>query len=81
MSKLPEEEVSPAVTSLGRLVARLALDEVLFERFENDPAGVIREAGLTDDERLAIESGNWSAIRQCINPGKPLGDDDVPPGG
>jgi len=67
---------SPAVTNLGRLVARLTLDEVLYEKFESDPAAVIEAAGLKDEERKAIESGSWTAIKRCICPGpKPVGDE------
>lgn len=69
-------ETSPAVTNLGRLVARLTLDEALFEKFDTDPAAVIEAAGLRDDERRAIESGDWKKIKERIRPSKPLGDED-----
>ncbi len=72
----PDE--SPAVTNLGRLVARLTLDEVLYEEFDKDSAAVIEAAGLSDEERQAIESGDWTAIKRCICPGpKPVGDEGM----
>jgi len=72
----PEE--SPAVTNLGRLVARLTLDEVLYEKFESDPAAVIEAAGLKDEERRAIESGDWAEIKKYMGPGpRPVGDEDT----
>ena len=72
----PDE--SPAVTSLGRLIARLALDEDLYEKFDKNPAPVIAAAGLSAEERQAIESEDWQAIKRCICPGpKPVGDEDT----
>lgn len=58
-----------AVTSLGRLVARMALDDALHRAYLDDPEAVIEDAGLNDDEIEALESGDWERIVELLGPG------------
>ena len=58
----------PAVSNLGRLIARMALDEALHREYLNDPAPVIEAAGLSDKEEEALTSENWPAILRLLGP-------------
>ncbi len=71
-----EKKETPAVTKLGQLVARLALNENLYKRYLKNPKRVIASAGLSKKERKALLSEDWSRILKFLGPGtKPIGDD------
>ncbi len=56
------------VTALGRLIARMALDEELHQRFLDHPEQVIADAGLSADEEQALTAGDWVAILEHLGP-------------
>ncbi len=60
-----------AVTPLGRLIARMALDGKTHRDFLDDPAAVIAAAGLSPAEEQALGSGDWPAIKTGLGPGAP----------
>lgn len=64
-----KRQTTQAVTSLGRLVARMALDDALHRAYLDDPESVIEDAGLNDDEIEALESGDWERIVELLGPG------------
>ena len=64
-----EEDLT--VNNLGRLLARMALDEDLHREFLEDPEKVIEDAGLSEDEAKALRDGDWSVIKTLLGPSKP----------
>ncbi len=56
------------VSALGRLIAHMALDEVLHRRFLDHPDQVIADAGLSADEVKALNDGDWAAIGELLGP-------------
>lgn len=70
MAKLGDlkKDESPTVTNLGRLIARMALDETLHRRYLGDAASVIAEAGLDAREAKALEDGDWTSILSLLGP-------------
>ncbi len=62
------KETTAVVTSLGRLIARMALDDVLHRAYLDDPDSVIGNAGLSDEESKALSSGDWSQIVKLLGP-------------
>ncbi len=81
---MPDEwlkrEKAPTVTNLGRLLARMALDEDLYRQFDEDPEAVITAAGLSEAEAEALRDGDWNAIKQHLGPGaRPLHQEDGGP--
>ncbi len=62
------KETTAVVTNLGRLVARLALDDVLHRAYLDNPDSVIGQAGLSDEESKALNSGDWQAIAKLLGP-------------
>ncbi|MEO1085210.1 MAG: hypothetical protein AAFY88_13300 [Acidobacteriota bacterium] len=58
----------PAVTNLGRLIARLALDDALHAQFLAKPKSVIAKAGLSKAEKKALKNEDWPAILQLLGP-------------
>ncbi len=63
-----KREETLTVTALGRLIAHMALDETLHQRFLEDPEAVIVDAGLSADEEQALRDGDWTAISQHLGP-------------
>ncbi len=68
-----------AVTSLGRLLARMALDDALHRDYLDDPEAVIADAGLSQDEADALRSNDWSRVVKLLGPkGRPVPTDPSP---
>ncbi len=68
-----KKKESPVVTTLGRLVARLALDEELYRAFCDDADAVIAGAGLSPEEEAALKAGDWQRIKAHLGPkSKPI---------
>lgn len=63
-----KKETSAVVTSLGRLIARMALDDVLHRAYLDDSDSVIGNAGLSDEESKALRSGDWNEIVKLLGP-------------
>ena len=63
-----KREETLTVTALGRLIARMALDEELHRRFLDHPDQVIADAGLSVEEEQALRDGDWAAIRALLGP-------------
>ena len=59
---------TPTVTALGRLVARMALDDALHRAYLDDPEAVIDSSGLSPAEAQALRDGDWSAIVRLLGP-------------
>ncbi len=67
----PKTAERPAVTPLGRLIARLALDPEHHRDFLDDPEAVIAGAGLSPVEEQALRAGDWPAIKTGLGPAPP----------
>ncbi len=81
-----EIKARPVVTTLGRLIAHMALDPKLHQAYLDDPEVVIAGAGLSADEQEAIRSGDWQRIVRHLGTGprpfpEPDGDPGNPTGG
>ena len=63
-----KREETLTVTALGRLIARMALDEELHQRFLDHPDQVIADAGLSAEEEQALRDGDWAAIQELLGP-------------
>ena len=82
----PRTVKRPAVTPLGQLIGRLALDVDLHQAFLDDPDTVIAPAGLSPDEQEALRRGDWRQIVKRLGPLPPpakryalvIGIDDYP---
>lgn len=84
MSRLDQMdlEATLVVTNLGRLIARLALDEVLYRQFIDDPAAVTAGAGLSEEEERALQSEDWRQIKKHLGPRRrPLHEEEGHGGG
>jgi len=84
MSRLDQLQLTEtlAVTNLGRLLARMALDEVLHGQYLADPAAVIAAAGLSAEESAALTAGDWGRIQKLLGPKRrPLHEEETQGGG
>ena len=63
-----KKETTALVTSLGRLIARMALDEALHRDYLDDPDSVIGKAGLSEEESKALKSNDWNEIVKLLGP-------------
>lgn len=74
-----ERRKSPAVTTLGRLLAHMVLDPDYHEAFLDDPESVIADAGLSPEEAEALRCGDWEQIKELLGTGKKPMHVDPPP--
>ncbi len=63
-----QREEDLTVTHLGRLLARMALDENLHRQYLEHPNKVIANAGLSAEEKKALHDGAWDAIVRLVGP-------------
>lgn len=52
------------VSKLLELMRKLGSDAALAAEYDKDPGGVLRRAGLSDEERKAMVAKDYAAIRQ-----------------
>lgn len=55
---------TPAVRAVNVLLARLFQEPDLLRRLQQDPDAVFREAGLSEDERVALLEGSFGALER-----------------
>ena len=59
--------------SAAAFISKLSTDPAYRDRYRKDPDGVMKEAGLTDQDKAVLKSGDPDKIRQHLG-------DDSPPG-
>ena len=67
----PANDIVSTVSTLGRLIARLALDEALHREYTKDEAGaeaVMERSGLSAEETAALKAGDWTEILELLGP-------------
>ena len=75
----------PNQNALADLMAKLSVDPTLRQQFQEDPAALKDEAGLSDEELSLLAGGIPEQIRDYLGGDAPAGcyimllDDDRPP--
>ena len=68
--------------SLGRFIADLATNPTALKAYKTDPEAAMSAAGLSEDAKNAVRSGNFRAIVDLLGEGgkRPI-PEGQPPGG
>ena len=63
----------PKQNALADLMVKLSVDPALRQRFQEDPAALRDEAGLSDEELALVAGGNPDQIRDYLGGDAPAG--------